>query len=190
MELIQSGGIYDDPDYQFFYNQLGTTNSVTINASRTDNINFTIGTNDYIAKLNLNLLKPGFAPISFTALDFRFFDGLGGQLGVFMTGNNGQVKSYLGDVASHTSTLTGDGLIDFLDLSPWSVSYWSGVGGFGMTNYKVKYDIGPTSNNNVYGTPAVDRKIQFEDLVIFSMSYGFSAQPRLSKNRSRTDSAS
>ncbi len=169
------GGIYDNPAYQFFYNQLGTTNSVTINASRTDNNNFTIGTNDYIAKLNLNLLKPGFAPISFTALDFRAFDGIGGQLGVFMTGNNGQVKSYLGDVASNTSTLTGDGLIDFFDLSPWSISYWSGVGGFGMVNYKVKYDVGPTSTNNVYGIPTVDGKIQFEDLVIFSMSYGFSA---------------
>jgi hypothetical protein len=121
------------------------------------------------------LIKSGYGPINFAALDFRAFDGIGGQLGVFVTGNNAQVKSYLGDVASHTSTLTGDGLVDFYDLSPWSVSYWSGVGGFGMANYKVKYDIGPTSTNNVYGIPAVDGKIQFEDLVIFSMSYGFSA---------------
>jgi hypothetical protein len=170
-----SGGIYDNPAYQFFYNQLGTTNSVTINASRTDNLNFNIGTNNYIAKLNLNLLKPGFGPISFSALDFRAFDGGGGQLGVFVAGNNGEVKSYLGDVASSSSTATGDGLVDFYDLTPWSISYWSGVGGFGMTNYKVKYDIGPTSTNNVYGIPAVDAKIQFEDLVIFSMSYGLSA---------------
>jgi len=173
----KTGGIYDNPAYQFFYNQLGTTNSVTINASRTDNNNFTIGANNYIAKLNLNLLKPGFGPVSFTGLDFRAFDGLGGQLGVFVTGNNGQVKSYLGDVASTTpaSTSTGDGLVNFDDLSLWSVSYWSGVGGFGLANYKVKYDVGPTSTNNVYGIPAVDEKIQFEDLVIFSMSYGFSA---------------
>jgi hypothetical protein len=44
-----------------------------------------------------------------------------------------------------------------------------------MDNYKVKYDVGPTSNNTVYGIPAVDGKIQFEDFVIFAMSYGLSA---------------
>jgi hypothetical protein len=44
-----------------------------------------------------------------------------------------------------------------------------------MANYKVKYDIGPTSDNTVYGTPLPDSKIQFEDFVIFAMSYGLSA---------------
>jgi hypothetical protein len=43
-----------------------------------------------------------------------------------------------------------------------------------MTHYKVKYDIGPTSTTNVFGLPAIDGKIQFEDLVIFSISYGMS----------------
>ena len=37
--------------------------------------NFTISAGQYIAKLNLNLLKPGFGPVSFTGLDFRGFDG-------------------------------------------------------------------------------------------------------------------
>ena len=173
----KTGGIYDNPAYQFFYDQLGTTNSVTINASRTDNNNFNITAGQFVAKLNLNLLTPGFGPVSLNALDFRAFDGGGGQLGVFVTGSNAQVKSYLGDVASTSpaSTATGDGLINFDDLSPWSISYWSGVGGFGMTNYKVKYDIGPTSDNTVYGTPLADAKIQFEDLVIFSISYGLSS---------------
>ena len=44
-----------------------------------------------------------------------------------------------------------------------------------MINYKVKYDVGPTSTNNVYGIPAADSKIQFEDLIIFAMSYGLSS---------------
>ena len=40
-----------------------------------------------------------------------------------------QLKSYLGDVAaSADTTFTGDGYVDFDDLSPWSGSYWSGVG--------------------------------------------------------------
>ena len=173
------GGIYAGAGriFQSLHSTNGTTDQVIINAARNDNANFTIGAGQYIAKLNLNLLKSGFSSISFTSLDFRAFDHIGGQLGVFMTGNNGGVKSYLGDVASTTpaSVATGDGLINFDDLSPWSISYWSGVGGIGMTNYKVKYDVGPTSTNNVYGIPVVDGKIQFEDLVIFAMSYGLSS---------------
>ncbi len=168
---VENTGIYSG----HFFDTLHTANQVVINASRLDNANFTILPGEYIAKLNLNFLKPGNGPVNFTSLDFRAFDGLGGQLGVYTIGNGGQVKSYLGDVASSTLTSTGDGLINFDDLGPWSVSYWSGVGGVGMANYKVKYDVGPTSTNNVYGIPAVDAKIQFEDLVIFSMSYGLSA---------------
>ena len=43
-----------------------------------------------------------------------------------------------------------------------------------MTNYKVKYDVGPTADNTVYTLPTVDSKIQFEDMVIFAISYGLS----------------
>jgi hypothetical protein len=153
-------------------NQAG--NQLIINAGRFDNTNVTISAGQYIAKLNLNLLKPGFGPISFTSLDFRAYNGGGGQLGVYVTGNNAQVKSYLGDVASPGGVLsTGDGLVNFEDLSPWAYSYWSGPGN--MANYKVKYDVGPTNTNTVYGIPAIDGRIQFEDFVIFAMSFGLSA---------------
>ena len=173
----KSGGIYDSSAYQFIYDQLGIPNQVTINASRLDNQNFITTANQYIAKLNLNVLKIGFSPNNFTALDFRAFNGVGGWLTVDMNGCNAKLKSYLGDVASTSpdTTSSGDGLVNFDDLTIWSGSYWSGVGGFGMTNYKVKYDVGPTNTNTVYGMPTTDDKIQFEDLVIFSMSYGLSA---------------
>ncbi len=171
----KTGGIYDNTLYSF--NVLPSANQVIIDASRQDNANFTIGAGQYIAKINFDLIKPGFNPISFSALDFRVYDGIGGFSGLFVTGNNAHVKSYLGDVASSTTTLTGDGIINNFDLNAWSISYWSGVPGYqhGMTYYKVKYDVGPTSDNTVYGTPAVNGQIQFEDLVIFSMSYGLSA---------------
>ncbi len=174
-DVDESGGIYDGSAFQFFFSQLGTTDQVTINASRLDNQNFTIASDQYIAKLNLNLLKPGFGPVNFTALDFRAFDGNGGFEGVYVTGNNAAVKSYLGDVASSSVTTTGDGLVDINDLNLWAGSYWSGVGPNNLDNYKVKYDVGPTTDNTVYGLPVPDQKIQFEDLVIFSMSYGLSA---------------
>ena len=170
----KTGGIYDGANFQFLFNQLGTTDQVTINASSLNNANFNTIGGDYIAKLNLNVLKPGFGAINFTDLDFRAYDGIGGQSGVYVTGNSAQVKSYLGDVAAtYPIVSTGDGLVDFEDLSPWASSYWSGPGN--MANYKVKFDVGPTNTNTVYGTPSTDGRIQFEDLVIFSMSYGLSA---------------
>ena len=174
---VVNDGIFNPYNLTFFQNQLGSTTQVTINASRTDNNNFSIAAGNYIAKLNLNLLKPGYDAINFTGMDFRAFDGSGGQNGVYVIGNGAQVKAYLGDVASAGPVeSTGDGLVNFDDLNLWASSYWSGVPGYsgGMTNYKVKYDVGPTQDNTVYTLPQVDGKIQFEDLVIFAISYGLS----------------
>ena len=172
---VENTGIYAGLNFQSLHSTSGVIDQVIINAARIDNSNFTISAGHYITKLKLNLLKSGYGTVNFTALDFRAFNGIGGQTVVSVIGNNGQVKSYLGDVASSTLTSTGDGLVSYDDLTIWSGSYWSGVGGFGMTNYKVKYDVGPTNTNTVYGMPTTDAKIQFEDLVIFSMSYGLSA---------------
>ena len=51
-----------------------------------------------------------------------------------------------------------------------------------MTNYKVKFDIGPTADHYVFSMPQVDGKIDFEDLIIFSISYGLSANHQLPKH--------
>ena len=173
---VDNVGIFSGYNLTFFQNQLGSTTQITINASRTDNHNFSIAAGNYIAKLNLNLLKPGYGAINFTGMDFRTFDGSGGQNGVYVIGNGAQVKAYLGDVATTGDQSTGDGKLDINDLTLWAGSYWSGVPGYGpgMTNYKVKYDVGPTADNTVYTLPQVDGKIQFEDLVIFAISYGLS----------------
>ena len=182
---VINDGIFSPYNLTFFQNQLGSTTQVTINASRTDNNNFSIAAGDYIAKLTLNLLKPGYDAINFAGMDFRAFDGSGGQNGVYVIGNGAQVKAYLGDVASAGPVeSTGDGLVNFDDLNLWASSYWSGVPGYsgGMVNYKVKYDVGPTADNTVYTLPQVDGKIQFEDLVIFAISYGLSGDYILSQS--------
>jgi hypothetical protein len=87
-----------------------------------------------------------------------------------------RVRAYLGDVSSSGDGNTGDGAINSTDLVPWSLAYWSGTPGFsgGMTSYRVKYDVGPTANGYIYTLPTVDGMIEFEDLVIFSISYGLS----------------
>jgi hypothetical protein len=103
---------------------------------------------------------------------------------VYFTDKNAKVKNYLGDVVKSPIVApptpldqsTGDGKVNVDDLTFWSASYWSGVSGYapGLLYYKAKYDIGPTSTSTVYGMPVTDYKIQFEDLVIFAMSYGLS----------------
>ena len=76
---VENLGIYSGANFQSLHSTNGTTDQVIINAARTDNANFNIALGDYIAKLNLNLLKSGFGTVNFTALDFRSFDGLGGR---------------------------------------------------------------------------------------------------------------
>ncbi len=172
----ETDGLFDGATFQFLYNQLGEVDQVTINCASSLTTNFTTVSGDYICKLQLNLLQPGFGPINFVSMDFRAYDGVGGQEGVYFVGNGAAVKSYLGDVAASGDASTGDGLVNFEDAALWAVSYWSGVPGFagGMTNYKVKYDVGPTADNTVYTLPTEDGMIQFEDLVIFAISYGLS----------------
>ena len=95
----KTGGIFDS--HLFDWNTLSAPNRVTINASRNDYLNFKTDPGDYIAKVTLNLLKPGYGPVNFKAMDFRYFVGLTNPpLGVYVTGKDAKVKSYLGDVAT------------------------------------------------------------------------------------------
>ena len=50
-----------------------------------------------------------------------------------------------------------------------------------MTNYKRKFDIGPTQDAYVFSLPVPDSKIDFEDLLIFSITYGKSQSNVLPK---------
>lgn len=172
---VTNGNIYSSGYFNTLMVTTGTTTRLTIDAGLF-NVNQTTVSGGYIAKVSLNLLKTGYAPVNFYANNFRYYDGLGGQYPVYFTDKNAKVKNYLGDVATPTLQSTGDGKVDINDLNLWALSYWSGVTGYapGLTYYKAKYDIGPTSTTTVYGMPVTDYKIQFEDLVIFSMSYGLS----------------
>ena len=173
-----AGNIYGSGYFNTLLTTSGTITRLTIDGGLLNNANQTTPSGGYIAKISLTLLKTGYAPVNFYSYNFRYYDGLGGQGGVYFTDKNAKVKNYLGDVVSTTpaSQATGDGKVNVDDLNFWSQSYWSGVTGFTplYTNYKAKYDIGPTSTNTVYGMPITDKKIQFEDLVIFAMSYGLS----------------
>lgn len=162
-----SGGFFEaDP--------LGDPGRVVINASRLDNQNATAQSGDYIARLTFTLTSPGEATLGLSGLDVRAYDGAGGQSDVPATATNGKVVAYLGDVASPGDNTTGDGIIDINDLSIFSPAYFSGVMGHpnGLDDYKMKFDIGPTSSGTVFGTPQLDTEIDLADLAIFSTRYG------------------
>ncbi len=192
--LYESGDPYPN---QFIANTLGATNYVRIDASRMDNNNFTpagapgtaIAAGDFIAKLNLSLLHPGSTPIDIVGADFRWFVSGSPFKYVYVNSFASTLKAYLGDVANASDETSGDGKIDVSDLAIWSNAYWSGVPGFpgGMTNYKKKFDIGPTADNYVFTLPAPDNKIEFEDLMIFSINYGLSAGNALPKTAPASD---
>jgi hypothetical protein len=139
---------------------------------------FTTTTGQYIAKVNFIVAKPGHSPLSVIKAAFT----KSSSAAVFVIPLQAEVKAYIGDVASSGNSSKGDGKIDLTDLSLWSSSYWAGVdGGPGLTNYQVKFDLGPTSSGYVFSLPVPDTKIDFEDLVMFSIGYGLSAQYHLPK---------
>lgn len=140
----------------------------------------TVNPLNYIAKVNFTLLRPGHSAIAVVQSDFT---KAAPPSNVYMIPYQGEVKTYLGDFATGFDATTGDGVIDFNDLSLWAFSYWSGVPGYpdSMANYKRKYDIGPTQDGFIFSLPQSDSKIDFEDLVIFSISYGQSHAHQLPK---------
>ena len=134
--------------------------------------------------LGFTVNAPGYSVLDVIGADVRKFDGVGGYTTVGATTHGGGVRNYLGDLATKTGgapILTmGDGKVDFDDLQVFTSTYWAGAPGYAGTNvYLDKADIGPTTGplaRTVYGIPALDRKVDFEDLVIFGASYGLSAR--------------
>jgi hypothetical protein len=182
-----NGSIYG-PSLFATWETLAWTDRIRLDASLgNENFDDDLQTGDYIAKLDFELKRPGSSQIDIIGADLRWF-GTNKQYYVWSQPTNATIKAYLGDVArpgtSSPDETSGDGKIDLHDLTVWSLAYWSGVPGYvnGMTNYKVKFDIGPTSTNYVDGLPEVDGKIEFEDLMIFAINYGRSASDNLLRN--------
>ena len=153
------------------------SNQLNIHVSSGSNV--TVNPLNDIVKLTFTLLKPGHSALAVVHSDFT----MSGPQPAYMIPFQGEVKAYLGDFANSTDQTSGDGIVDFNDLFPWSISYWSGTEGFpgGMTNYKRKFDVGPTQDAYVFSLPVPDSKIDFEDLLIFSIVYGKSQSNTLPK---------
>lgn len=183
LTAVVEGDIWAASPYNFYTlpgSNFDLTNTLRINASNlaVPPANVSADGNLYIARLDFSIDTPGMSQIDLVSMDFRDKD----NLGVYVTANNAVTKMYLGDVHNGVDGTSGDGEIDFDDLLPFSLAYWSTTTGWSGTEwlpsgtaYKRKYDVGPTAAPGyVYTQPQPDNEIEFEDLMIFSISYGLS----------------
>ncbi len=144
-----------------------------------------------LAELPLTILAPGYSPVTVTNVDFRSMDeATSSQLAVLAQTHSAAVKMYLGDFSTYETTgdpiiqSAGNGKVNFGDLVPFAAAYWNMWNG-PSTKYQSKFDVGPTNASGSYfAMPKPDGKIDFEDLVIFSIGYGKSAASQLPKKNS------
>lgn len=179
-QSVSEGNVWPPSNYNFFTYPQNPTNSLIIQATAqtAPPVNITAGVNDYIAKLDFKMNRPGFTIIEMVKYEFR--DELNSPLYFF--NSSGKVKYFLGDFTDSFDETTGDGQVDFDDLILLSLAYNSTTTGWSGTEwlpsgtfYKRKYDIGPTDGAHfIFDIPLPDNKIDFEDLIIFSFSYGYS----------------
>jgi parallel beta-helix repeat protein len=155
-------------------------------ANLSPGINVTPDGAKYLARIIFTIAKPGYNSIGIDDLDFRYFvAGPDTQASVYVTSHPGSIKFYLGDFANASTTLAGDGIIDFNDLVPLSLAYWGESDG-SPAGYKAKFDVGPTNSSGAYfAMPTPDGKIEFEDLVIFAIGYGKSGAGQLPKQTAK-----
>ncbi|HZW38435.1 MAG TPA: T9SS type A sorting domain-containing protein [Ignavibacteriaceae bacterium] len=172
-------------DGNLLSNTLKQTNiagEVTVNAANLGStINVTPDGQKYLAKITLNITKPGYNYVMLDNIDFRFYQN-DEQTSVFATTTPGAVKMYLGDFVKDADTdvnTIGDGLVNQADLFAFAPAYWSVTA---QPLFKTKFDVGPTNaSGNYFAMPTPDGKIEFEDLAIFAIGYGKSANNQLPK---------
>jgi hypothetical protein len=180
--VIYTGSIFSGSNVLFAgSNRLGSGNHVTLNASLISPTNVTAGAGDYVARLDMRLRRPGHSAVSLIGSRITYFNPGSDPSLVYFVPLQAEVRTYLADVTAPGNGTTGDGGINFDDLAPWTLSYWSGVPPYGMTSYKAKFDFGPTQDGFIFSLPTYDQKIDFEDLMIFSISNGQSFGHELPK---------
>ena len=86
----------------------------------------------------------------------------------------GTLNYFLGDVAGGASLGDGDNEVDIQDISLLGAHY--GITGAAVD--AVAYlDVGPTTDFSVDARPTTDDRVDFEDLVMFALTYGTTQGP-------------
>jgi hypothetical protein len=87
---------------------------------------------------------------------------------------DGTLDYSLGDVANGAATCVGDNVVNTADISALGEQYGTTLGEPATWGC---LDVGPTSTGYVDGRPLTDNRIDFEDLVLFSLNYGQVSAP-------------
>ncbi|MBL7074125.1 hypothetical protein ISS37_02645 [candidate division KSB1 bacterium] len=134
-------------------------------------------------KLRFQVAAPGVSPIDITAAEVKDQYGVPFTLYyITSSGSNGWAKFILGDFGGDHNDWIPDSEVDYRDLVPLAVNFGRSIGDTALTLpddsvfWRGRLDIGPTSTGGVDGIPQQDGRIDFEDLVLFSINYGRSYQ--------------
>lgn len=86
----------------------------------------------------------------------------------YQAATNGRATNYwLGDVEPYA-----DGEVETADIGILGAAFGEAEGGL---YYNATADVGPSDDNSRIGVPLTDSRIDFEDLMIFAMNFGFAA---------------
>jgi hypothetical protein len=139
------------------------------------------GTGGVVCRLNFERKIGAVGVLDYSIASAEIRDPDNSPIAACLTEAEGSATFILGDF---TTTVVGsstdcgppgfgppDGDVDVFDLGVFSNH-------FGAIDPAAEYccivDIGPTTTNFIFGEPTIDGVIDFEDLVIFSISFGFS----------------
>jgi hypothetical protein len=89
---------------------------------------------------------------------------------------SGTANYHLGDVSNGVTAGAGDNQVGPADVSLLGAHY--GISGSAITSAGVEYlDVGPTTDLQLTSRPFTDRRINFEDLIVFASNYGVVSTP-------------
>jgi len=93
-----------------------------------------------------------------------------GNISAPATANDRATNYWLGDVTGIAASATPNGLVDAFDMSDLGTAF--GTTEAGGSPYNNLVDVGPTDDWSRLGIPTTDNRIDFEDLMVFSMNFG------------------
>ena len=94
-----------------------------------------------------------------------------GNYGPYASANDRATNYWLGDVSDGTYGQY-DGLVTLADVTVLATYYGQS---FGVGDLQCEMDIGPTDDHGGYGIPLTDQTVNFEDLMIISLTFGYVA---------------
>jgi len=107
-----------------------------------------------------------------------FIRNAGGGISAVSNKTGGTANYALGDVSNGVAAGTGNNLVGTEDISLLGANY--GIGAAEIASRGVPYlDVGPTTDFQISSRPFTDKRIDFEDLIVFATNFGVVSAPQL-----------